>query len=133
MEHIKRYGPLLGRILIAIMFLRYGIDKVISFDANLQYVQGFDLPVPPAWVVIGLLIEITGALALLSGFMARHLAVVLGLFSVVTAFVFHTNWGGNLGWAQEIFFWKNMAITGGLLFIAAYGPGPFAHGGNNTK
>ena len=73
--------------------------------------------VPGAMLPLTILVEFGGGLALLFGFQARFAAFGLGVFSLITAFLFH---GGE---ADAINFMKNFAMAGGLFFLMLHGAG----------
>jgi putative oxidoreductase len=70
-----------------------------------------------------ILLEVGGGLSVLLGYWARAGATVLVLFMIPTTLIFHTNFGDQ---NQLIHFLKNLAMTGGLLYIVAHGPGPLS-------
>jgi putative oxidoreductase len=69
---------------------------------------------------VAIAVELLGGLALLAGFKTRQVALILGAFTVVTAIFFHHDFADQM---QMVMFLKNLAITGGLLFVAVFGPG----------
>ncbi len=110
-----------GRILMAIIFVVSGITKIGGYDATQAYMQS--MGVPGALLPVVIAFEITAALALIVGFKTRESALALAAFSLLTAALFHNELGNQV---QLIMFLKNVAIAGGLLFVAANGPGVFA-------
>jgi len=68
------------------------------------------------------------ALLFLVGFKTRLMAIILAVFTVATAFLGHAFWNAppEMLMAQKINFFKNLAITGGLLAFFAFGPGRFS-------
>ena len=109
---------LIGRILIAAIFLLSGMNKISAFEATQGYMDAFGVPGILLPVVIGL--EILGAVAVIIGFKTRITASVLALFTLATAVIFHSNFAEQ---AEFIAFLKNLAITGGFLMLAANGAG----------
>ncbi|MCW7536599.1 DoxX family protein [Aquabacterium sp. A7-Y] len=126
MAFIEKFGPLMGRILLALMFVPSGFSKIGNFEGTAAYIASKGLPLPPALAAGTIALEIVGGLALLLGFKARWAALVLAVFAFVAALVFHNFWAVDEAqkMAQNISFYKNLAITGGLLFVAAFGAGP---------
>jgi len=86
------------------------------------------LPLPAVLAVIAILIEVGVAGALLIGWQARWAALILALFTLVAALIFHAFWASppDQKMMQSINFFKNLAIVGGLLFVAAHGAGPYS-------
>lgn len=117
--------PLAGRLLIAALFLVAGIRKVMMFSMSVGYFTKLGFPMPEVMTVIAIAIEIGGALALILGWKTRAAALLLALFTVIATFMAHRFWEFDA--AQQAnqlnHFLKNAAIVGGLLFVAASGPG----------
>lgn len=119
---------LVGRILIAYLFIPAGIGKLMGFGGTVGYITSAGLPLPEVAAAIAIVIELGFGIALLLGFKARWTAIVMAVFTVVTALFFHKYWSAPdaMKMMQQINFNKNMAIAGGLLAIAAFGPGRFS-------
>ena len=117
--------PLLGRILIAALFIPSGLGKVTGFDGAVAYATAAGMPVPSLAVAVAIVIELVVALALLVGWQARWAALVMAVFTGVAAFGFHAFWSAPPAQQamQNIQFFKNIAIAGGLLFVFAFGAG----------
>lgn len=114
-------GPaLVGRVLIATIFLLSGFDKVADPQATLGYIGSVGLPFPKLALGIALVVELVGGLLLLVGYRTRHVAAALFAFTVVAAFGFHFQLADQ---NQFIHFFKNIAIAGGLLQVVAFGAG----------
>ena len=112
--------PLIGRILMAIVFIMGGIGKLSAPAATQGYIAAVGLPVPLLAYIVALIVELGGGLLLLVGYRTKLVAAVLAAFCVVTALVFHHALGDQ---NQMIHFLKNFAMAGGLLQIVAFGPG----------
>jgi len=109
---------LIARVLMAYIFIMAGWGKITAYSATVGYMES--MGVPGALLPLTILIEFGGGLALLFGFQARFAALGLAVFSLITAFLFH-------GGAEDaINFMKNMAMTGGLLFLMLHGAGKFS-------
>jgi putative oxidoreductase len=119
-----RYLPLFGRVLLACIFLMSGLNKIMNPQGTQQYMITMGMTWATTFFYLGAIaIEIGGGLSLLLGSWTRLGAWALALFMIPTTLIFHTNFGDP---NQLIHFLKNLAITGGLLYIAAYGPGPIS-------
>lgn len=116
---------LVGRLLLAALFLLSGIGKLSAPAATIAYIGSSGMPLPMVGYVIAVAIEIGGGVALVTGFNARYAAAALAVFSLATGFAFHYALSDQ---NQFIHFWKNIAITGGMLQVVAFGPGRFALG-----
>lgn len=120
MNTLKQYAALLGRLLLSSLFIWAGIGKLRAVSGTAQYFGSYHLPAPDILVWIVIIIELIGGLAILVGFKARWVALVLALFCLVTGFYIHLP-AGDL--PNMINFYKNLSIAGGFLYIFAYGPG----------
>jgi len=116
---------LLGRILLAFLFVPAGFSKIAGFSGSVGYATAMGLPLPTVGVAAALVIELVGGLMLLVGFGTRVAALALALFTVVAAIFFHAYWAlpADQAMMQQIMFNKNIAITGGLLAFVAFGAG----------
>ena len=114
-----------GRLLIAVLFLPAGIGKLMGFAGTVGYITSAGMPVPEVSAALALVIEIGGGLALIFGFRTRWVALVLAFFTLVASFYFHDYWALPAGqqMMMQLMFFKNMAVIGGLLTLAAWGPG----------
>jgi putative oxidoreductase len=110
----------LGRLFLALLFLLSGISKLTSAAATTAYIASAGLPLPGVAYVLTVIVEIGGGLLLLVGLQARLAAAVLAVFTLAAAVFFHHDFADQ---NQMIHFLKNVAITGGLLQIAAWGAG----------
>lgn len=123
MENISSIGLLLGRILIAQIFLLSGISKVFNFSQTAQYMASHNMHAVPMWLVLAILVELTGAALLIAGFFTRVGAFLLILFMILVTSIFHLEFTVRI---QAIMFMKNVAIIGGLFMVLCAGPGKFS-------
>jgi putative oxidoreductase len=114
---------LLGRILLAAIFLLSGFGKLTAISGTAGYFGAMGLPVPTVTAIVVGLIELLGGIAILVGFQTRITSWVLAIFTIATALVAHTGWADQ---NQMIHFLKNVAITGGFLVLASSGPGAYS-------
>jgi putative oxidoreductase len=110
-----------GRALMSAIFLVAGFGKISAYAGTQGYMES--VGVPGALLPLVIALEIGGGLALLLGFNARLAALALAGFSVVSAVLFHADFGDQ---TQSVMFLKNLALAGGLLLVAAAGPGALA-------
>ena len=118
--------PLVGRILIGLIFLVAGVRKVMGFAGAVAYLAKLGFPAPEVMAVIAIVIEIGGSILLIVGWRTRWAAWLLVLFVVVAAFAAHRFWeisDAGQFYNQMNHFLKNVAIVGGLLYVATFGPG----------
>lgn len=111
---------LISRILLSILFIPAGFGKLSNIGGTAGFFAGLGLPVPTVTVVVVGLIELLGGLAILIGFKTRYAAILLGIFSIASALVAHL-----VPWdqANQINFFKNLAIAGGFFVLAQHGAG----------
>jgi putative oxidoreductase len=119
-------APLFGRILISWIFLYSAVGQVTQFSLNVSHVAAQGMPFPPLAIVASILIQFFGGLALLVGFKGRFTGWLLFLFLIPTTLMLHKFWGSGARPGQEIHFFKNMAIMGGLLFVSTFGAGAYS-------
>jgi putative oxidoreductase len=114
-----------GRIMVALVFLVFGIRKLMAVAATTAYFTklGFPMPEVVAWVAI--VIEIGGGALLILGWQTRRISWLLILFVVIATLMAHRFWEFDAPAyaAQLSLFLKNVAIIGGLLYIIVFGPG----------
>lgn len=108
----------IARVLMAYIFIVAGWGKLTAYSATVGYMES--MGVPSAMLPLTILVELGGGLALLFGFQARFAALGLGIFSLITAFLFHG------GVEDGINFMKNFAMAGGLFFLMLHGAGKFS-------
>ncbi len=119
MDRAQKFLPALGRLLIAALFLWSGIRK-LGHPAAVIAMIGHSLPFPTLGLAISLFCELVAGTLLLIGWNSRAAALLLAGFTLATAFAFHNDFGDREALTN---FMKNLAITGGLLQIAAFGGG----------
>ena len=112
---------LLGRLGLSLIFIISGWGKIAGYAGTQQYMEAVGVPGGLLPLVIAL--ELGGGLAILGGAFTRWIALALAAFSLVSAALFHADFGDA---AQAINFWKNVAMAGGFLMLAAHGAGTFS-------
>src|SRR6266404_6103096 len=110
--------PLIGRLLLSVIFSTSAISKSFSWPGNVEYMSAKHLPLIPVLLAAALLIEALGSLCLITGFASRLAATVMFLYMIPVTFLLHDFMGTQ--------FQKNLGIMGGLLMVASFGPGRFA-------
>lgn len=125
MTWIESFGMLLGRILIASYFLVSGLTKVTSFESSLLLYQQQDVPYPALVLYISTLLLIAGGIFVFLGYKTRLGAFLLMLALLPSTFIFHNFWGDQEGDLifQAVFFFKDIAIVGGLFYVISRGGG----------
>src|SRR3954462_10129490 len=119
---------LIGRVAMASLFLPSGLMKAMNIQAFIYSLDGRGVPLSPVHAPLGAGIEFLGGLALLLGVQVRFASVLLILFTVAATVIAHRFWEYAPGAAhqmQQISFFKNVAIVGGFVFLAAHGGGRY--------
>jgi putative oxidoreductase len=105
---------LLGRALVALLFILAGIAKITGPKPFLDHMRAFGVPTVLLFGVIAL--EVGAGFSLLLGWRVRDAAGALGLFCILTALIFHRDLADKV---ERSTFFKDLAIAGGLLAMAA--------------
>jgi putative oxidoreductase len=122
--------PFLGRLMMTYIFATSGIGKIFGWSSNVQYMNTRHLPMIPLLLAVAMVVEVVGSLCLITGFQARAAAFIMFLYLTAVTLIFHNYWAASeqMAGMQETHFRKNLAIMGGLLILAASGPGKWAIG-----
>ncbi|MFS2135798.1 DoxX family protein [Duganella sp. Dugasp56] len=115
--------PVIGRILLAAIFVLSGFGKLMAPAATIGYIASSGLPFATLGLAIAIVVELGGGLLLAVGYKTRLVAAVLAGFSIVTGLAFHHAVGDQ---NQMIHLLKNFAMAGGLLQVVAFGAGAYS-------
>jgi len=119
---MRSYLPLLGRILLGLIFVMSGMTKITGFEATQQQMASQGMPLTAFLLVGAIVLEIGGGLSVILGLWARVGAAALFLFLIPATLIFHTDFSDQ---TQMIMFLKNLSIMGGLLLLMAFGSGAY--------
>jgi putative oxidoreductase len=121
----KQYDSiaLAGRVLIGVLFFMSGLSKLAAPAATQGFIASVGLPAPVLSYALSVAVEVLGSALLIAGVRTRFVAIGMAAFTLATALVFHKNVADQ---NQLIHFMKNIAITGGLLQVVAFGGGRFS-------
>jgi putative oxidoreductase len=128
-EVVSKYGPVIGRCMIALIFLISGVGKITGFQGTAAYMASKGLPMIEVLLVLTIVIEIGAALMLIVGWKARSGATAILLWMIPVTLVFHNFWAMPAGQEQyinQIMFLKNVAMMGAMLYIMVFGPGGYS-------
>jgi putative oxidoreductase len=119
---------LIGRALIALLFIPAGFSKIAGFAGTAGYIASKGIPLPEVCAAIAIGAELGLGLLILVGLQARWAALGLAIFTFVITFIFHNFWAVEAAqkMMQQQAFFKNLAVVGGLLLITAFGAGGFS-------
>lgn len=122
-------ATLVARLFIASLFVTYGYFKITAFAGTTAYMVKQGLPAPPLAAAIAVVVELGGGLLILFGYQTRLVALICAVYVVIAALIAHRNFGdGN----QMSHFFKNMAVTGGLLALMVSGAGRYSLDGRKS-
>ena len=122
MNKLQDTGLLVARILMPIIFIVAGYGKMgDAYAGTQQYMQA--MGVPGFFLPLTILLEFGGGLAILFGFLTRTSSLFIAGFTLLTAFIFHTDFTDS---TNQLMFMKNLSIAGGFLVLAMAGPGGFS-------
>ena len=119
---------LVSRIFIAALFLVAGTRKLLAYAGTVGYFTKLGFPAADAFAVAAIVIEIGCGLMLLAGWRTRWAAWLLVVFVAIATAMAHRFWEFEPAQLnnQLNHFLKNLAVIGGLVFVASFGPGRLA-------
>ena len=126
---------LIGRALIALLFIPSGWGKIAGFSGVVGYIASKGVPMPEVCAAIAVAAELGLGILLLVGFQTRWVALLMAIFVLVITPIFHNYWAvpDAQVMMQKLNFWKNLSIAGGLLMVYAFGPGAYSVDGRGTR
>jgi putative oxidoreductase len=121
-------AALVGRVLLAVIFIKAGWGKIGGWEGTAGYMASKGLPMVPVLLALTIAIELGGGILLAVGYKARWAALAIALFLVPVTFIFHQFWGipADQVMNQSNHFFKNVAIIGGMLMVFAFGAGAWS-------
>lgn len=127
-DSYKAYVSIVGRLLLALMFILAGFGKLGNIDGTAGFIASGGLPAPTFLAVVVGLLELIGGLALVVGYQVRLAGLALALFTVAASVVFHAFWSApaEQQYVAQLLFMKNISVAGGMLLISALGAGPLS-------
>lgn len=125
MEKLEPYATALGRVLLSMIFIFSGFEKIFNLGNTIQYMAAHNVPWPEYFVFLSIVVEIIGGLFVFLGYRAGMGAGMLMFIIVPATFYFHHFWSydGVARSTHTQMFLKNLAIFGGLLYVFTHGPG----------
>lgn len=128
MKHAENTLNLIGRLLVVALFLPAGLAKLTGFAGTVGYFDSLGIPAPTLAVVVTIVVEVLGSIALLVGFQTRIVALVMAIFTLAASVAGHAYWAApaDQAFVAQLLFFKNIAVMGGLLVLASAGAGAFS-------
>ena len=122
------YAPVIGRALLALIFLQSGWDKVFNFRKVAGMMAKSGIPFTEALLVLSIVLVLAGGMMILLGWHARWAALVLCLWMIPVTIVFHAFWtyAPDQVFNQTNHFLKNLVVIGFLLNVIGMGSGPYS-------
>jgi putative oxidoreductase len=116
---------LIGRILLAAIFVVSGFGKISGFEGLVGQIASKGFPAAQVFAAATIVIEVGAGLMLIAGWKARWAALLLAVFTAIVSIFFHNFWAVPEAqkMMQQLQFMKNLAMIGGLLMVTAFGPG----------
>lgn len=126
---------LVGRLLLALLFIPAGISKISGFEGTVGYIASVGLPLPALAAIGTIALEIGAGLMLAVGWKTRWAALALAGFTLLATILFHNFWAmpADKAFVQQLMFFKNIAVVGGLLVVAAFGAGRLSLDGRSGQ
>ncbi|WP_313700191.1 DoxX family protein [Pantoea sp.] len=121
MKKFEDVDLLVARVLMPILFITAGWGKITGYAGTQQYMEA--MGVPGFMLPLVILLEFGGGLAILFGFLTRFTALFTAGFTILTAFLFHSNFAEGV---NQLMFMKNLSIAGGFLVLGLVGPGAYS-------
>ena len=110
-----------GRLMMSVIFLVVGTQQALNLETTRTYMDMHG--VMSAFLPATILLELAGAVAIVTGYKTRVFAFLLAGFSTMTAFLFHGNLADPAQFGQFV---RDLAMAGGMLVLCARGPGAWA-------
>lgn len=116
------YLFVLGRILLGGYFIQNGYNHFKNLGALAGYAQSKKVPMPKVAVFVSGLMLFLGGLGILLGIYVQLSVLLLSVFLIVVTLKMHQFWKvadpmARMG--EEINFYKNLALLGGVLMFLA--------------
>ena len=117
---MQKYGSLLSRLLISMIFIMSGLGKIFDPASTMGYMKSVGMPAVGFFLVMAIIFEMAGGISVLIGYKAKWGALALIIFLIPTTLIFHRHLSDQI---QMIMFMKNLAILGALIAVMVNGPG----------
>jgi putative oxidoreductase len=120
--------PAIGRVLLSLIFVLSGVGKIGAIGATSAHMASAGIPYPNALVWGAVALELGGGILLIVGFLTRLVALALFFYTLTLAVLFHAYWtmSGAAAHSQYSIFFEHIAIMGGMLYVVAFGAGPYS-------
>jgi putative oxidoreductase len=127
-DSYRAYVSVVGRVLLALMFILSGFGKLTDIHGTANFIAGGGLPLPTVLAASVGVLELLGGMALVVGYRVRLAGLALAVFTVAASVVFHAYWSAPAAqqFVTQLLFMKNISVAGGMLLVSALGAGPLS-------
>lgn len=127
-DGVRDGALLLARVLLSVLFLIFGWEKLTDFGATIDYFAQTGMSHPELATIVAIIMEFFGGILIVLGILTRPFALVLALYTLATAMIGHPYWTmtGDGQSEAEINFYKNISIMGGLILLYVTGAGRYS-------
>ena len=130
LESLKGKDEILlaARILLVLLFLVFGWDKITNYSGTVQYMIHVGAPLPQLATIIAIVMEVFASIAIVIGIATRPLTIIFAIYTLGTGLIAHHYWSmtGMARFENEINFYKNISIIGAFLLLYVTGPGRYS-------
>ena len=91
-DNLSRYALLLGRILLSVIFIGSGLNKIGDWSGTASFMASYGMTAIPLFLIGAIVFEVLGGFAILTGYQARLGAVALFIMLIPTTMIFHGFW-----------------------------------------
>jgi len=140
MEGVRDVGMLIGRVLLVLIFVISGFEKLTNASGTMAQMSAHGIPFPPLALAVSILVEFGCGLLVMIGYQARWAALVIFLWFIPVTLIFHVagyrqalaQHQAMTALIQQIMYMKNISIMGGLLMVFSTGAGALSIDGRGS-
>ena len=132
---MDKYAPFLGRLLVGTMFMVSVVVLMGQFHRVIDLMGARGIPFAAPLLILIISLWLIGAVSIISGYKIREASICLFVVLIPVTLTIHNPWNADAAHFQNELnhFLKNMAILGGLLYLATFGPGPLSIGESTRR
>ncbi len=128
MDSVEKFVPVLGRVLLGLIFVLGGYNKLFTIGATSAQMASHGLPFASLLIYGVIALELGGGLMLMFGLMTRWVALALFFYLISLALIFHPYWAMPAEQMREQrgAFFEHVSMMGGMLYVFVYGAGAWS-------
>jgi putative oxidoreductase len=125
MDLVEKFVPVLGRVLLGLIFVLGGYNKLFAIGATATQMASHGLPMASVLIYGVIAFELGGGLMLMFGLLTRWVALALFFYLIALAFIFHGYWAmpAEQMREQRAAFFEHVSMMGGMLYVFVFGAG----------